>query len=206
MLVWANHNGRFGFAKLNTENLTIPLKYKEGDPIKYIDDITPPVPGRIPVDISEEAAEHNKIRLAYEDSIRLAYVATFLKPEQCQEYSRGEQMLLVGARGNWPAVKAFLDNNSGDKRAKAVALLRSISQKDLHDTSLEVLQDALDSAPEGELTPEYTRFVLSPRISSEFLQPYHNVIREVLSAEISQNPSATEIIKWTKQNIALADE
>ena len=206
MLVWARHNGRFGFAKLNTEKLNVPLQYKEGDAIKYIDDITPPVPGEIPVNLTEDAIAKNKIRLAYEDSIRLAYVATFLKPEQCKEYNRSEQSLLIGARGNWPAIKAFLDNNSGDKRQKAVAILRTISRKDLHDTSLEVLQDALDSSLDGELTPEYTRYVLSPRISSEFLQPYRTVIRETLSKELGATPTGADIIKWTKQNITLADD
>ena len=206
MIVWASHEGRFGFDKLSAEELTIELKYKEGDAIEFNADVTPPVPGDIPVDVTEEAVALNKKRLAEEDKIRMAYTATFLTREQCADYSPAEQSLLIGARGNWRNIKAVIDSAKDTERQRVVALLHTLSRKDLHDTSLEVLQDALSTT--ADILPDNPQYrnIASPRIGSEFLQPYRTEIKSVLSAEIGQKPSATEIIKWTKENIALADE
>ena len=206
MIVWASHEGRFGFDKLSAEELTIELKYKEGDIISFDTDITPPVPGDIPVNVTEEAVARNKERLAEEDKIRMAYTSTFLTQEQCAGYTPAEKSLLVGARGNWKNIKAIIDSSKDAERQRTVALLHTLSRKDLHDTSLEVLQDALlttaDITPD---TPQY-RYIAAPRIGSEFLQPYRNEIKSVLASEIGENPSATQIIKWTQENITLADE
>ena len=206
MMVWASYEGRFGFDKLSSENLTIELKYKDGDAIAADFDITPPVPGDIPVDVTEEAVARNKERLAEEDKIRLGYVATFLTREQLEGYSPAEQALLVEARGNWRNIKSVIDSAEGSERQRVVALLRTLSRKDLHDTSLEVLQDALSTTADVQPNSPLYRFIASPRIGSEFIQPYRNEIKSVLAAELGDKPTAGDIIKWIQQNISLADE
>ncbi len=206
MLIWASHEGRFGLGKLAGEAITVKLDKKDGDIFEFEEDMTPPVPGDIPVNLTDEAVAQNKERLAAEDAIRLAYKATFMTAEKCAEYTPREQDLLVGAMGNWRDVKAFIDSKSGAERERAVAMLGAISRKDLHDTSLAVLEDALTSVAPAELTADYVRYILNPRIESEFLQPYRKQIREVLVPAIGENPSAADIIGWVKENISLADE
>ena len=205
MLIWASHRGRFGFAKLAGDEVTVVLNHKDGDEFTFDEDITPPVPGDIPIKLSDEQIAENKRRLAHEDSIRMTYTATFMTAERCSDYTSREQRLLIGAKGNWRNIKAFIDSKNGSERERALALLENISQKDLHDTSLEVLIDALTSTPVAELNPTYCRYILSPRIAHEFLQPYRNQIRKVLGSELSATPSATQIIEWCKQNIVLCD-
>ncbi len=206
MLIWASHEGRFGFGKLAGEAITVKLDKKAGDVFEFEEDMTPPVPGEIPVNLTDEAVAKNKERLAAEDAIRLAYKATFMTADKCVEYAPREQDLLVGAMGKWRDVKALIDSKSGAERERAVALLGTISRKDLHDTSLAVLEDALSSVKPAELTSEYVRYILNPRIASEFLQPYRTQIRAVLTPAIGENPSAADIIGWVKENIALCDE
>ncbi len=208
MLVWASHKGTFGFGKLSgkSEGLTIELKYKEGDNFSFTEDVTPPPTGDIPVHLSEEQVAQNKIRLSHEDSIRMAYTATFMTAEKCSSYSPREQRLLIGARGNWRDIKSFIDSFADSEHERALALLENISAKDLHDTSLEVLNDALASTPKAELNEIYCRYILSPRIANEFLQPYRNEIRNVLGEQLGKTPSATDIIAWCKKNISLCDE
>lgn len=206
MLIWASHEGHFGFGKLAGEAITIKMDKAAGDIFEFEEDMTPPVQGELPVNLTDEAIAANKERLAAEDAIRLAYKATFMTADKCAEYIPREQDLLVGAMGNWRDVKAFIDSKSGAERERAVALLGAISRKDLHDTSLAVLEDALASTVAAELTSDYVRYILNPRIASEFLQPYRKQIREVLIPTIDGNPSATDIIGWVKENIALADE
>ena len=206
MLIWASYEGSFGFGKLAGEAITVKLDKKEGDIFEFEEDMTPPVPGDIPVDLTDEAIAKNKQRLAEEDAIRLGYKATFMTPEKCAGYTAREQDLLIGAMGNWRDVKAFIDSKSGAERERAVAMLGAISRKDLHDTSLAVLEDAFASVAPAELTSEYVRYILNPRIESEFLQPYRKQIRAALIPSVGENPSAADIIAWVKENIALCDE
>ena len=206
MLIWASYEDSFGFGKLAGEAITVKLDKKEGDIFEFEEDMTPPVPGDIPVDLTDEAIAKNKERLAEEDAIRLGYKATFMTAEKCADYTPREQDLLIGAMGNWRDVKAFIDSKSGAERERAVALLGAISRKDLHDTSLAVLEDAFASVAPAELTSEYVRYILNPRIESEFLQPYRKQIRAALTPAIGENPSAADIIAWVKDNIALCDE
>lgn len=206
MLIWASYEGSFGFGKLAGEAITVKLDKKEGDIFEFEEDMTPPVPGDIPVELTDEAIAKNKERLAEEDAIRLGYKATFMTAEKCADYTPREQDLLIGAMGNWRDVKAFIDSKSGAERERAVALLGAISRKDLHDTSLAVLEDAFASVAPAELTSEYVRYILNPRIESEFLQPYRKQIRAALTPAIGENPAAADIIAWVKDNIALCDE
>ena len=206
MLIWASYEGSFGFGKLAGEAITVKLDKKEGDIFEFEEDMTPPVPGDIPVDLTDEAIAKNKERLAEEDAIRLGYKATFMTAEKCVGYTPREQDLLIGAMGNWRDVKAFIDSKSGTERERAVALLGAISRKDLHDTSLAVLEDAFASVAPAELTSEYVRYILNPRIESEFLQPYRKQIRTALIPSVGENPAVSDIIAWVKENIALCDE
>ena len=207
MLVWASFEGRFGYGKLSGEKLTIELKYKPGDIFSFTEDVTPPLQGDLPVKLTEEQIAQNKVRLAHEDSIRLTYVATFATKKSLDGYTPREQRLIVGARGNWQAIKSFIDSTEGEERQRALALLENISAKDLHDTRLDILNDVLRSTHKAELDAIYCRYILSPRIAQEFLQPYRTQIRETLSTEIgTTDPSALHIIAWCVENISLCDE
>ena len=206
MLIWASHNGRFGFGKLQGEALTVKVDKQQGDIFEFEEDMTPPVPGDIPVNLTEEAIAANKVRLAQEDAIRLGYTSTFMTAEKCKQYSAREQDFLIGAMGNWQNIKNFIDAYEGEQRERALALLGVISRKDLRDTSLEVLQDALTQVEAAPLTSDYVRYVLNPRIVNEFLQPYRAAIREALSSKVGDAPSGEAIAEWVKQNIALCDE
>ncbi|MCI5716770.1 MAG: transglutaminase domain-containing protein [Alistipes sp.] len=205
MVVWASHGGRFGVAEVDSEAVTVALDHADGDIFALEMDITPPAPGSIPTSVTEQAAAENKVRLAREDSIRMAYTSTFMTAERCGECDAATRDLLVASCGNWRDVKAFLDG-AGDDRARAVAMLQAISRKDLRDTPLDVLRDALEATPAAPLTDEYVQYILSPRIADEFLQPYRRQIRAALEPELGDAPSANAIAAWTRDNIAAADD
>lgn len=204
MVVWASHGGRFGVAKLGGEDLTVVLDRRQGDTFAVEFDLTPPAAGRISVEVPEEAIAANRERLAREDSIRMAYTSTFMTAERCEGCDAATRDLLTAARGNWRDVKAFLEG-AGDDRDRAVAMLSAVSRKDLRDTPLDVLRDALESTPAAALTDEYVRYVLSPRVADEFLRPYRREIRAVLGPDLGMSPAAADIIAWTRDNILSAD-
>lgn len=206
IFIWASHEGRFGFGKLSGDSITVKLDKRDGDQFTFEEDITPPVQGDLPVNLTDEQVAANKVRLSEEDAIRMAYTSTFMTAEKCKEYTPREQALLIEAMGNWRDVKAFIDSKSGAERDRALAMLEALAPKDLHDTSLAVLEDALQSVEPAPLTEEYVQYILNPRIDFEFLQPYRKAIRQTLGAEIGHAPSAAQIIEWVKANIKTTDE
>lgn len=206
MFIWASKEGRFGFGKLSGESLSVVLDKRDGDQFTFEEDMTPPSQGEIPVNLTDEQVAANKVRLAEEDSIRMAYTSTFMTAKKCADYSSREQALLIESMGNWRDVKAFIDSKSGSERERALAMLEALAPKDLHDTSLAVLEDALTSVEPAPLTEEYVRYILNPRIDFEFLQPYREAIRQTIGRDVGANPSAAQLIEWVKQNIVVVDE
>ncbi len=163
MLVWASKDGKFGYSKLSFDKdaeITISVDKTAGEAYSLEWDIVPPAEGANMPEVTEEQRTENNRRLAVEDSIRNAYVATFVKPEEASAFARECGLdeatvtkLLVASRGNHAVIKEFLrwvtapgagvdaQTENGQTKAVALDLLQQISAKDLRDISLEVLQD-----------------------------------------------------------------
>ncbi len=201
MFVWVSREGCYGLGMLSPAQteITVVLNHTDADSFIANYDVEPPVPGKIPYEVDEQAVARNKVRLAYEDSLRHAYMATFAdadKARACLDRDDDESVAdVVAARGNWEEVVKFL--NGTDRKDAALKMLRSVSRKDLRDTPARVLDDALQTAASEE------DYVLGPRINNEFLQPYHTAIREAIGEE---NLSAEQVIAWVRENIEIADD
>lgn len=173
MLVWASRDGKFGYAKLSfgKENaLKLSLDKKEGESYTLPMDIVPPVEGANLPEVTPEQRAENDHRMAQEDSIRNAYVATMMTDEQAKEWVNGlygnilqpETMkdklaaFLVASRGNHQTLKDFLSAIRKEKKhisweeMRGMWLLENISAKDLRDVTLDVLNDHLKNTSDGE--------------------------------------------------------
>ncbi len=81
--------------------------------------------------------------MALEDSIRNAYVATFMTDESARHFAKEYQLdedvvakLLVASRGNHETIRDFMARLRSDKSKKGgIDLLQQISAKDLRDVS-----------------------------------------------------------------------
>ena len=62
-------------------------------------DIVPPAEGKAVVELTPEAVQANAVRLAREDSLRVAYIAGF---DTSDPY-------LAKARGNWREIAAYME-------------------------------------------------------------------------------------------------
>lgn len=229
MLVWASKDGKFGktlfFGEGESDNAEEPvcravltLDLTDSDMIEENIDVNPPVPGNIPANASEEAIAANKVRFAEEAAIHDAYKATFPNADKAaalssvfpDEFRAAAAEQFEASHGNWREIKTFLEYANADgKMDAALSILENISRKDVRDTRSEVLIDALDTAPvlaEGFDSELYAQYVLCPRISGEFIQPYHNDIKEVLVPALGDKPSASSIVEWSNTNIVVADE
>lgn len=240
MFIWASHAGLHGTglikdAEGGTAEVTVTLDRKDSDPMEMDIDLNPPAPGRIPVEANEEAVSTNSIRLSHEDSLRLAYVATFTTGGNAEErlgipglpVDAAEEACrqLVDSRGNWREIREFIVRADGCNRLhNGLEMLKTLSRKDLRDTKCDVLMDALSSAARpnfisGKDESIYFDYVLCPRIYGEYIQPYHMDIRKAMSSYMlysNETPHevtckeeaerlAGQIIRWTKDSIAVAD-
>ncbi len=190
LIVWASDGKHFNLAKIRAgETLTLTLDKDSTFSGAFDFDLTPPAPGGNIPEVSAEAAEQNNRRKALEDSIRLAYTNTFLSQSQAQEISQelglgdeGAERLLE-ARANRDVIERFLRETPPSQRAKAVALLSQLNEKDIHDVTPDVLREQLDFTFGDETSPLYNEFVLNPRIDFEMLRPYKEHIQKMLTLE-----------------------
>lgn len=179
LLVWATDGNLYGFrkAKVGTDrHVTVTLAPVEGN-LSLPLDVTPPAEGKSTAHVTDEMRAMNTMRMAYEDSIRGAYTATFPTPDivraKAEELGVDEGRLteiVRLSRGNHSTILAFLTETAPGQRQKAMDLLGSLSDKDLTDVGIDVLRDHI--AAEEIETPLFAQYVMSPRIYAEELTPF----------------------------------
>ena len=187
MLVWASAGGAFGFSKLSfgkEDTLNLVLDKKGGEAYTLDLDITPPVEGANLPEVTPEQRAENDLRLAKEDSIRNAYVATMLTEERAKTALASFQQegiadteqfvkMLVASRGNYQTLLDFRKSAAEcDREGLALPLLQQLSAKDWRDVSLEVLEDHLKNAPDPQETDLWAcAEIANPRVENEVMTP-----------------------------------
>lgn len=215
-LFYASKNGYYGFNLVSFGNekqvITLQLNHKVGDEVSAKFHIVPPVGSDYLPPITPEQKALNECRFKQEDSIRMVYTNTFLTRQRANELalqkgydSTTVAPLLVKARGNYDEIAKFLSlAASQHKEKKAVALLQSLREKDLHDTPVEILMDHLYYSPKDITDAK----VLCPRVGMEMLSAYRYYFLKNLPKKFQkvwkQNPNT--FVEWVKQNIAMRND
>ena len=216
LLVWADDGSRYGFTLVSPSDTlaeVVIAQANSGEGMN-IDVTVPPVLVPFP-GISEELTNQNNSAIMRGDSIRNAYVSSWMAGIDAAEIAREvglpggrTEKVLKASMGNYREIIAFL-RNAGTRGSLALSLLENVSEKDLRDTPAEVLTSHLVNAPAaapGSDTSLYDRFVLSPRIADEILSPFRSTLLE-LPEELMQmfrtQPAA--IVSWTDTLITVSD-
>ncbi len=211
MMIWASKDGYYGYGKVSfgkDKSLTIRLDRSQATDLSRMafeteqyDIVPPPQQVRMP-EVSAEQQAVNKKRLAEEDSMRMAYMASFLNEESARALAMQEGLnpdevagFLVKSRGNHEAILRFLVSHK-DRQRRAVGLLASLSDKDLRDMPLEILDDHFFAASDQ----------LSPRVENEmiilpFKQMLANAFTSEMKAAFRRDPSL--LVKWVGEHIRL---
>lgn len=199
MIVWASKDGRFGYKKVSfgkDKDVTIQLAYDEKHTPKEQDlDIIPPAENAIiPTVTSAQKAENNK-RLAQEDALRNAYIATFPTEESMKNYRFPAAIpYIIKARGNWRTIQTFVEKHEGNID-RALKLLSTLTDKDLRDMPIDILEDNMNA----------TSNEVSPRVEYEMiLKPYKKFFAKVFRKDAQKfrnDPSL--LVDWVKKNIKL---
>lgn len=213
MLVWASKDGRFGFSKLSfgkQPELTVTLDKKEGDTFSLDIDIVPPAESANLPEVTPEQRAENDRRLAVEDSIRNAYVSTFMTEKEARHFAKQYKLdpdavakILVASRGNHPVIANFMARLRSETSKKGgIDLLQQISAKDLRDVNLDVLIDHMLSRVRTS-TNYYRKYVRNPRVSNEMLTPYKTFFGKVIPNEEAEAYVAEplKLVAWVKENV-----
>ena len=224
MLVWASADGAFGFSKLSfgkEDTLNLVLDKKGGEAYTLDLDITPPVEGANLPEVTPEQRAENDLRLAKEDSIRNAYVATMLTEERAKTALASFQQegiadteqfvkMLVASRGNYQTLLDFRKSAAEcDREGLALPLLQQLSAKDWRDVSLEVLEDHLKNAPDPQETDLWAcAEIANPRVENEMLTPYRSFFKKVISKEEAGEfiKEPIRLVEWCKKEIQINNE
>ena len=223
MLVWASKDGRFGYAKYSfgkDKDLTLVLSKQEGETYSVDLDIVPPVEGANLPEVSEEQRKENDARMAQEDAVRNAYVATLMDEKKAAEALqpfglKGECLaksiqMLVASRGNYQTLLDFFQFAHGQGKAEqAAALLGVLSEKDWRDVPLEVLKDhfAHTAMKEGMSLVDWS-VLANPRVDVEMLTPYRSFFLNQFSKEeaaaFAESPA--RLVDWCIEHIEVDNE
>lgn len=211
MMVYASKDGNFGYEVLkigSTDNIEIKL-CRDGvhtvstATIEMEDyDVVPPVEkARIPNVSAEMRAENNR-RVAYEDSIRNAYIARCVAAQNEGDY---DKEIMAKSWGNYQIIKDFVDYARNlDMEDAAYKILNVISDKDLRDVTLDVLVETFGRASlqrnDDYDDDFYCKYVINPRVSNEMLRTF------VDTQDVASQNTAPEIINWICDNILINNE
>ena len=228
LLIWATDGqNRWNYAKLDVRKkteITIKphIKFGGGTTCMLADfDIVPPEAGEPKVVATEEEIAANARRLAYEDSLRNAYTATFPSKEYLQQlegiqYLHKEQQeqlweLVHKSEGNYEVILNFILTHGWHEEqfGNIYDYLTSFSDKDLRDVTSDVLEAHYTTYDEDWIekqdcpiitsTGAYYKGIIPARISNEMVRPY----REELAC--FKGMSSEEIRRWVVDSIVVDD-
>ncbi len=192
MLVWASKNGKYGYSKVSFGKdtaVTVTISDSHPSDPQQMMIVPPPETANIPEVTAEMRTENNR-RFAAEDSVRKAYMATFVVSDGTE---KGD--LLAKSAGNHPVIGKFLEDHSD---GRAMELLKSLSDKDLVDVTREILEDSYTAAGA----------VLCPRIENEFLSPYKSFFGGLSAEELDKAELSVpaNLVRWVKDNIEILSD
>ena len=219
MLVWASKDGAYGYVKVRfgeDKEAVITLDSPVG--VSELLAIVPPVEDVVLPEVTPALRAENDRQMAYEDSVRKAYMAGFPDYAAADSFVRSENdaalrnglglltdqaiRLVASSAGNGATIMGFL--HQAPDKDRAVRLLSSLSQKDLTDVPADILWDSYNAKES----------ILSPRIESEFLSPYKGWFLENVPADLQKafrgdgdaGKGARAILAWIRDNVTVDED
>ncbi|MDO4212318.1 MAG: transglutaminase domain-containing protein, partial [Bacteroidales bacterium] len=215
IVVWGSKDGKYGFEKVTagSNDVVIRLTHSAGETYSTDFNLVPP-PGHdnLPY-VSPEAAAANELSKAREDSIRNAYVATFPDEANTRAFCQAEgydyavvRPLVEKSRGNYANLYRLLKEFKGKD---VIALLHTMSDKDIRDFDYDILADHIVAAGIPAKADAFAaKYVYCPRIANEMLSPWRSYFQSVFSKKqqkkFAKNPEL--LADWLRKNIVIEDD
>ena len=187
LLIWAAKDGKYNYGKIDVrKNNTITLSLKLAPGKEYVEmfEMAPPKGIAQSSKVPQEKIDCNNRRLQYEDSIRNAYLSTFMNEEQAKRIQNAnlnpEQLweIIKKSEGNYDEIISFLnDHKTKEENLLLYDYLTSLSDKDLRDINHSVLEQQLTTYKK-ELYPldVYKKGIISPEFPMREFAPGDNIL------------------------------
>ena len=234
LLVWATDGDRYAFEKIDvrqdsTLTLTIPSILNSQFSILNFE-MVPPAAGQPKVTTTEEETAANARRLAYEDSLRNAYTATFPTKETYKQLMQPNPNLtddkaweiIRKSEGNYAEIIRFLDNHAeedlialthwtcicedspmwSDSCSYLYDYLCTFSDKDLRDITANVLEAHWTVPPMNPWSKEYSLYKKGI-LPARISNEMVRPYRKELAC--FKGMTAEEICQWVKDSIMVDD-
>jgi len=215
--VWASKDGLYGYSRVSVgaeDTVVISLNRKPGIEYSEVVNNVPPVE-KLVESVTAARQEENNRRLAQEDSIRNAYMATFMLPAEAEQLALELKLdtskvkrLVALSYGNWQEIASYMKSNAANPFM--LDLLESISEKDLRDTPARYLEDHLKNAdtyerPKGLSSEVFNEGVLSPRVLNELIRPWRSFLQGKFDRNFTAKAQSdiSVITGWIKDSITL---
>lgn len=198
VFIQATDGNNFGYIKSepNDPGSMLLLIGTEGNEFSETFVMNAPVPQAVKeLDPAKVAA--NAVRFAYEDSVRNAYMKSFINERYVQilAMDMGLDMtrmstLLQKAQGNWQDIACFITQKKDEPLM--FPYLESITDKDLRDTPCHVLTEHFDMAKRMGVfsnVPDslVAKYVYSPRIGRELIRPWRAQLQMKMNKTFMQD-------------------
>lgn len=221
LMIWTQKDNAFAFTKADRNRNDIYLTLKSEVPSTNLAlTLTPPDEQTIPPYEEGNTEEHNR-RINLGNEIRKNYISTFIDSASAANLAMEKGISidetwkwLAKSRGNWNEIYTFIKNLDVKDITVGMAMLSTLSEKDLRDITADILFDHLsrvDSFPallENRKVKEFDSYILSPRIGREFITPWRSYLQDVFTFEeigfFRNNPQ--NIAQWIKEFVTLDTE
>lgn len=214
VFVWATDGNLYGYtiSKADSKELTIVLDQEKGKEYAETLVLNPPVPQKIK-DLAPEKIAANASRLAHEDSIRNAYMGTFIDKNTSAILAKDMGLnadstwtYLNMSQGNWQEILCFISKNKS--KPLLFPFLSSLTAKDLRDTPCSSLTDHFDfSERKGyfDNVPQemIAQYVYSPRIDLELIRPWRFYLQKTITEKYPDQDRlrVSQIIDYINTNL-----
>lgn len=221
VMVWASKGDAYGYVKSVAGDTTIDVIISDKGIQQAVENLTINVPLEKPIkELSSDKIAENAKRLAYEDSIRNAYMSTFITEDKARELAKENELngdntwnILNKSQGNWQSIVNFMSANKSN--GYLFPFLESLSDKDLRDTASDDLMSHISAAKaigsdqtNNLLYQEYARYVLSPRIGLELIRPWRIFLRDKLPQDfvLKAREEIKTVVDYISETISLDEE
>lgn len=215
LMIWATDGTHYAYSMLDIrkqQTIDLYLTREAGSAYEELIQVVPPAAGQAKVTPSPEKAEANARRIAYEDSLRATYMATFPTLANYRDYVNSNENLtdaqlwnaIRRSEGNYSEIARFLNNHKdSDPTILLNDYLASYSDKDMRDMPSANLEAHLTNVPQNVPIEVYKKGLMPARIANELVRPWRSYLHSQLQSLSAT--TAEQIRQWTIDNIAVDD-
>jgi len=219
LLIWANKGNDYKYGQIDARtqhSITLCLDNKQqGNEYTEQFEMTPPKALPVKYHVTPEQTAVNAQRVAYEDSLREKYHATYPNDQYLAHYHNANfkdeelKSIIQKSEGNYAEIIKFINNHP--KKFESVLLpefIKGLADKDLRDCPADILDAQLTVYNTKDYPKDvYIKGILPARISNELIRAWRQPLREALNSVFNNTkPTADAVHDYIANQIKVDEE